>query len=220
MSDDLPKGNNSKCRRGARAKKKNTETTVNDVSKILASMLNLSIEQQTRPPRRPKVQKHHNDFMCKNSEIHQMVAESNVLKISPNTNNKLKKKEKIRAVKTQKIVSLQTQEFNINKTLEIVSVQNKDNIPVEISETVSVQIPDIVSQKKLSVQIHQNEISPEEVSKILFLSYCPFIDHSQMFYQHFHTLTAQGNFFKKEKKEKQEEKKESNDYKCRVRSIK
>lgn len=187
MSDNLhSKANNSKGRRGARAIRKNSEPTVNDVSQILSSMLNLSIKPQTRPPRRPKISKSHHEFVCKNSEIHQMVTESNVFEISPKKLNKLKRKENICALQTQEtavsvqnreIVSVQTQEIITVKNQEIVSVESQEIVSVQTREIESGNSAEVVSSETISEQITRNEDSPEEVSLLvlsLFSRYLSF----------------------------------------------
>ena len=192
MSDNpLSKDNNSKCRHGARGISKNTEPTVNDISEILSSVINLSAQPQTRPPRQPKISKNHHEFVCKNSEIHQMVTESNMFEISPKKANKLKKKVGICANQVQESVSRQSQESVSEQTQETTSVQTHEVVSVHSQETVTVQdqeiisveseeivsvqtqeiesgnIPEIVSKKTISVPITQNEVSPVEVSSTL-----------------------------------------------------
>ncbi|XP_033211110.1 DIS3-like exonuclease 2 isoform X2 [Belonocnema kinseyi] len=171
MSDNLlSKANNSKGRRGARAIKKNSDPTVNDVSQILSSMLNLSIKPQTRPPRRPKVSKNHHEFLCKNSEIHQMVTDSNVFEISPKRLNKLKRKENICEIQVQETVSVQNREIVSVQTQEIITVKNQEIVSVESKKKVSIQTEEIesgnsaevVSNETNSEQITHNEDSPEE----------------------------------------------------------
>lgn len=189
MSDNIiSEGNSLKCRRGSRGVKKNSEPNVHDITQIFSSLFTLSGQLESRPPRKPKVPVNHASFVEKNSEIHQMVVESNEWQgVSNNVKRQKKKKNKNfqqsqdNLVKSEETNQMVAESSDSKRSPKDVKRQRKKNvtnvtpnqqvlpnhISVENLETISIRTNEFSVQTKVfSLQSNENNFSqtPEFVT--------------------------------------------------------